>query len=62
MYDEVTEATAGINLKSMSPITDKSMTRFMITLEEGVELVWHALGDMVGGEIYVKKIKSMRMI
>tara|TARA_Y100000994_G_C15552073_1_gene384529 strand:- start:39 stop:701 length:663 start_codon:yes stop_codon:yes gene_type:complete len=31
------------------PITDKSMTRFMITLEEGVQLVWHALKDMVGG-------------
>ena len=43
------------------PITDKSMTRFMITLEEGVELVWHALGDMVGGEIYVKRIPSMKV-
>ena len=30
------------------------MTRFMITLEQGVELVWHAAQDMVGGEIYVK--------
>ena len=37
------------------PITDKSMTRFMITLEEGVHLVWHALKDMIGGEIYVKE-------
>lgn len=41
------------------PITDPRMTRFMITLEQGVELVWHALGDMVGGEIYVRKIPSM---
>ena len=41
------------------PITDKSMTRFMITLEQGVELVWHAFDDMLGGEIYVKKIPSM---
>jgi UDP-N-acetylglucosamine 4,6-dehydratase/5-epimerase len=41
------------------PITDPRMTRFMITLEEGVELVWHAFEDMVGGEIYVKKIPSM---
>ncbi|MDR2591023.1 MAG: UDP-N-acetylglucosamine 4,6-dehydratase (inverting) [Oscillospiraceae bacterium] len=40
-------------------ITDGSMTRFMITLEQGVELVWHAFEDMVGGEIYVKKIPSM---
>lgn len=41
------------------PITDPRMTRFMITLEQGVELVWHAFDDMVGGEIYVKKIPSM---
>lgn len=41
------------------PITDSRMTRFMITLEQGVELVWHAFDDMVGGEIYVKKIPSM---
>jgi UDP-N-acetylglucosamine 4,6-dehydratase/5-epimerase len=41
------------------PITDPKMTRFMISLEEGVELVWHAFDDMVGGEIYVKKIPSM---
>lgn len=43
------------------PITDVRMTRFMITLEQGVELVWQAFDDMVGGEIYVKKIPSMRM-
>lgn len=43
------------------PITDVRMTRFMISLEQGVELVWHALDDMVGGEIYVKKIPSMKI-
>ena len=43
------------------PITDDRMTRFMITLEQGVELVWHAFEDMVGGEIYVKKIPSMKV-
>lgn len=41
------------------PITDARMTRFMISLEQGVELVWHAFEDMIGGEIYVKKIPSM---
>ncbi|OUS22386.1 UDP-N-acetylglucosamine 4,6-dehydratase (inverting) [Litorivita pollutaquae] len=41
------------------PITDPRMTRFMITLEQGVDLVWHAFDDMVGGEIYVRKIPSM---
>jgi UDP-N-acetylglucosamine 4,6-dehydratase/5-epimerase len=43
------------------PITDKRMTRFMISLEQGVELVWHVFNDMVGGEIYVKKIPSMKV-
>lgn len=43
------------------PITDPRMTRFMISLEQGVELVWHALEDMVGGEIYVKKMPSMKV-
>jgi len=43
------------------PVTDPRMTRFMISLEQGVELVWHAFDDMVGGEIYVKKIPSMRV-
>ncbi len=43
------------------PITDTRMSRFMITLEQGVDLVWHAFDDMVGGEIYVKKIPSMKV-
>lgn len=43
------------------PITDPRMTRFMISLEQGVELVWHAFEDMIGGEIYVKKIPSMQI-
>ena len=47
--------------KGVLPVTDDRMTRFMITLEQGVELVWHALDDMVGGEIYVKKIPSMKV-
>lgn len=48
--------------KGVIPITDPRMTRFMITLEQGVSLVWHALEDAVGGEIYVKKIPSMNII
>ena len=44
------------------PITDKRMTRFMITLEDAVELVWNALADLEGGEIYVKKIPSMNIL
>jgi FlaA1/EpsC-like NDP-sugar epimerase len=37
------------------------MTRFMISLKEAVKLVWHTFEDMVGGEIYVKKIPSMKV-
>ena len=48
--------------KGALPITDERMTRFMISLEQGVELVWHAFEDMKGGEIYVKKIPSMRVV
>jgi UDP-N-acetylglucosamine 4,6-dehydratase/5-epimerase len=48
--------------KGVLPITDDRMTRFMISVEQGVELVWHAFEDMEGGEIYVKKIPSMKLI
>ena len=51
-----------IKEKGVLPITDERMTRFMITLDQGVELVWHAFDDMVGGEIYVKKIPSMSVV
>lgn len=44
------------------PITDPRMTRFMITLDQASELVWHAFEDMEGGEIYVKKIPSMNIL
>jgi UDP-N-acetylglucosamine 4,6-dehydratase len=50
-----------IREKGVLPITDDRMTRFMISLEQGVELVWHSFEDMVGGEIYVKKIPSMKV-
>jgi UDP-N-acetylglucosamine 4,6-dehydratase/5-epimerase len=43
------------------PITDARMTRFMISLDQGVDLVWKAFEDMKGGEIYVKKIPSMKV-
>src|SRR5579864_1490418 len=43
------------------PITDVRMTRFWITLNEGVEFVLSSLGAMHGGEIFVPKIPSMKM-
>jgi len=48
--------------RGVLPITDPRMTRFMITLEQGVELVWKAFEDMSGGEVYVKKIPSMNIL
>jgi FlaA1/EpsC-like NDP-sugar epimerase len=41
------------------PITDTRMTRFMISLEQAVDLVWKSFEDAEGGEIYIKKIPSM---
>lgn len=43
------------------PITDERMTRFWITLTEGVDFVMSSLEMMRGGEIFVPKIPSMRM-
>jgi len=43
------------------PITDERMTRFNITLEDGVKLVLYALEQMWGGEIFVPKIPSYRI-
>ena len=40
-----------IKNKEELPITDERMTRFMISLDQGVGLVWHAFEDMVGGGI-----------
>ncbi|MGN0193268.1 MAG: polysaccharide biosynthesis protein, partial [Candidatus Gastranaerophilaceae bacterium] len=43
------------------PVTDMKMTRFWLKLEQAVEMVLEALATMQGGELYVKKIPSMRM-
>lgn len=43
------------------PITDKNMTRFNISLEDGVEMVLHALEHAFGGEIFVPKIPSYKI-
>ncbi len=44
------------------PITDIKMTRFMITLEEAIDLVWTSIFEMYGGEIFVRKIPSMKIL
>jgi len=43
------------------PITDERMTRFWITLEQGVEFVINCLQFMQGGEVFISKIPSMRI-
>lgn len=43
------------------PITDTRMTRFWITLEQGVELVFKALAEAKGGETYISKIPSFHI-
>ena len=43
------------------PITDKNMTRFNITLDQGVDMVLYALKNANGGEIFVPKIPSYRI-
>jgi FlaA1/EpsC-like NDP-sugar epimerase len=48
--------------KEELPITNIEMTRFMITLEQAIELVWESFSDSVGGEIYVRKIPSMKVL
>jgi UDP-N-acetylglucosamine 4,6-dehydratase/5-epimerase len=44
------------------PITDERMTRFWITLDQGVDFVISMLGRMHGGELFVPKIPSMRVV
>lgn len=44
------------------PITDTRMTRFMIKLEQAIDLVFHTFSDMSGGEIYIRKVPSMNIV
>ncbi len=50
------------NGKKVLPITDKNMTRFSITLDEGVKFVAETLVNMTGGEIVVPKLPSLKII
>jgi UDP-N-acetylglucosamine 4,6-dehydratase len=43
-------------------LTDERMTRFWITLPQAIDLVMYALDNMVGGEVFVPKIPSMRVV
>ena len=53
-----------LNIKKngVFPITDTRMTRFMISLEQAVSLVWRSVNEMYGGEIFIKKIPSMNIM
>jgi UDP-N-acetylglucosamine 4,6-dehydratase len=48
--------------KGVLPITDSRMTRFWITLEQGVNFVLDCMSRMVGGELFVPKIPSMNIM
>lgn len=48
--------------KGVLPITDERMTRFNITLQDGVDFVIQCLGKMWGGELFVPKIPSYRIL
>jgi UDP-N-acetylglucosamine 4,6-dehydratase/5-epimerase len=43
------------------PITDERMTRFWITLEQGVDFVISCIGPMTGGEVFIPKMPSMKI-
>jgi UDP-N-acetylglucosamine 4,6-dehydratase (inverting) len=47
--------------ENVLPITDKEMTRFNISLEDGVEMVLWAIENALGGEIFVPKIPSYKI-
>jgi len=48
--------------KGKIPITDPRMTRFWITLKQGVGFVLNCLDVMVGGEVFIPKIPSMKVV
>ena len=50
------------NEKKPLLITDKRMTRFSLTLKESVQFSFHALKQMIGGEIFVPKVGSYRIL
>ncbi len=50
------------NNKEFFPITDNRMTRFWITLDEGVQFVKDSINNMYGGEIFIPKIPSVKVI
>ncbi len=43
------------------PLTDERMTRFIITIEDGIKFVFNSLNNMSGGEIFVPKIPSIKI-
>jgi UDP-N-acetylglucosamine 4,6-dehydratase len=52
----------GLAATGVLPITDERMTRFCITLDQGIDFVIKMLGEMRGGELFVPRIPSMRIV
>lgn len=51
-----------LNNKNIFPLTDKDATRFIIELDEGINFVMKCFNNMLGGEIFIPKLASMKMI
>ncbi len=50
------------NKSKFLPITHPSMTRFWITIDQGIDLVYRSFVNMIGGEIFVPKIPSIKIV
>ena len=63
LWDQEVQLYIFLSLKDQNelPITDERSDTFYDFINQGVELVWHAFEDMMGGEIYVKKIPSKKL-
>ena len=57
----ITPHCNGTHTKCIGPITDERMTRFNISLQQGVEMVLWSLENALGGELFVPKIPSYRI-
>lgn len=62
VYAEITRQAVSKNAKPVFPVTDKRMTRFTITMCDAVDFVLDSLNKMIGGEIFVPKLKSYNIV
>ena len=51
-----------LNKNNKFPITDLRMTRFMISIDEAIDLVFKVIDKSLGGEVFVRKSPSMKIL